>query len=360
LHGGNCPAWLFPRMKKLSGIISEIIIEEHGAEDFLKRLSNPFFFQSLGCVIGFDWHSSCLTTTVCGALKEALNEKELGIYVAGGKGKVSRKAPAEIANFSDKLNLSSSKSQELIKASKLSAKVDNACVQDNYQLYHHIFVLTEKGKWSVIQQGMNLENRMARRYHWLSDNVVQFTEEPHSAICAQQKEKEVLDMTAKKSREARKISVDLVNDFEVLRDSNQRKIMDFSQPNRISFCSGFKVMHMPAQHHIKNELKLNYETLKRAAEIQPKNYEELIMVQGFGPKHVRALALISELIYGVESSWQDPANFSFSLGGKDGYPYPIDRKVYDDTIVTLKEAVERAKIGQKEKLNALSRLRAAY
>jgi hypothetical protein len=331
-------------MKLLSSAISEIIIEEYSVNEFLRRIANPFFFQALGCVVGFDWHSSGLTTTLCAALKEALNKKEIGVYIAGGKGATSKQAPNEIQNFSEKLNLSYSKSQELVKASRLSAKIDNSLIQDGYQLYHHIFILTEKGKWAVIQQGMNTWNRLARRYHWLSDNVVQFVEEPHIAICTQKKEPLVLDMTAKKSKEARAVSLDLVKDGWLLRESSQRTLFNF------------KILNMPTCHSIKDELKLNCETLRKAAEIQPKSYEELIMVPGFGPKHVRALALISELIYNAEPSWEDPARFSFAHGGKDGYPYPVDKEVYDSSITILKNALEKAKIGRKEKMRALARL----
>ncbi|MGC9058381.1 MAG: DUF763 domain-containing protein [Candidatus Nanoarchaeia archaeon] len=353
LHYGSCPSWLFKRMKTLAGAITEIIIEEFGPNELLLRLSNPYFFQAFGCVLGFDWHSSGLTTTVCGALKEALNKKELGVFVAGGKGSVSRKTPEEIEKYSEKLNLSTTKIQTLINASKLTAKVDNALVQDGYSLYHHIFIFTEKGKWAVIQQGMNSTNRLARRYHWLSDSFKEFVEEPHTAICAQQKEKEVLDLTSKQAREAREISVDLVQDFDLIKKFTTKQI---SQTSLTSPDSDFKVLNMAAQHHIKDELKLNYETLKRAAEIQPKNYTELIMVPGFGPKHVRALALIANLIYGAELSWQDPAKYSFAHGGKDGIPYPVDKELYDASIVTLQEAIKQAKLSQKEKFLALKQL----
>ncbi|MEM4282528.1 MAG: DUF763 domain-containing protein [Candidatus Woesearchaeota archaeon] len=354
LHGGSCPVWLFSKMKALCGAISEIIIEEYGLSEFLKRLSNPFFFQSLGCALGFDWHSSGITTTVCGALKEALNEKELGIKVAGGKGKTSRKTPTEVKYFSDKFNLSSSKCEDLIRASRLSAKVDNALVQDNYQLYHHTFILTEKGEWAVIQQGMNPVCGFARRYHWLSNSVTDFVEEPHSAICCQRKETNVLDITSRNSREVRKLSLDLVKDGEAI------KFVDrpLNIQNLKSRLPG--LLKMPANHWIKNELKMNEETLKRASDIQPSTYEELILVKGFGPRHVRALALISELIYGASASWKDPVNFSFALGGKDGTPYPVDKRIYEDTITILGEALHKAKLGQNEKLQAFARLGRAF
>ncbi|MEM2954534.1 MAG: DUF763 domain-containing protein [Candidatus Nanoarchaeia archaeon] len=340
LHYGTCPKWLFEKMVRLGQAISELIIEEFSENEFLRRLSDPFFFQAFGCVLGFDWHSSGLTTTVCGALKEALNNLNLGVYIAGGKGSTSKKTPEDILKFGEKLNLSPEKINELIKASKLSAKVDSALVQDNYNLYHHVFIFT-KDNWAVIQQGMNSYNRYARRYHWLSENVKQFTETPHLAICAQNIEKKVLNLTAKESRETKSCSLDLINDQEA--------------PKQIN-----KILTMPKYHHLKNEFNINCETLQRAAEIQPANYEELLMIRGFGPKHVRALALISNLIYGSEISWKDPANYSFAHGGKDGTPFPVDEKLYENSIITLQEAINNAKINSKEKLLALKRLGENY
>jgi len=343
LHHGSCPAWLFAKMKPLAKSITEVIVDEFGQKEFLKRISNPYFFQALGCVLGFDWHSSGLTTTTCGALKEALNSTQQGLFVCGGKGTVARKTPEEITQICDANDISS-KCENLIKASKLSAKVDNSLIQDGYNLYHHVIIFTEKGDWAIIQQGMS-ESGWARRYHWLSDSVASFVEEPHTAICAQKTECEVLDMTAKVAREARKLSVDLVNDRDVLKLVNgQTKL------------TNFKVLHMPTSHFIRDMLKLNVKTLEKAAEIRPSNYEELIMVPGFGPKHVRALALTANLIYGSELSWKDPANYAFAHGGKDGIPFPVREDLYDNTIRVLDEAIKQAKIGQKEKIRALARL----
>jgi len=354
LHPGKCPPWLFSRMKKLSGAIVEIIIDEEGPDGVLRKLSDPFWFQAFGNVLGFDWHSSGLTTTVCGALKEAV-KPEWGIEIAGGKGKTSRKTPLEIIKKGDALGLPSKKIELLQRASKLSAKVDNNLIQDGYQLYHHLFIFTERGKWAIIQQGMNTDNYYARRYHWLSDDVKSFVEEPHSAICCNKKEEKVLDLTAKASKEVRKISVDLVCDGGL-----RRFILPNKQTTLAAFTSKFKILTMPSHHFIKNDLKLNKKTLERAYEYQPKSYEELIALKGVGPKTIRALALIAELVYGASPSWKDPARFSFAHGGKDGHPYPVNRRIYDKSILTLQQAIEQAKIGNREKLAAIRRLKNLY
>jgi len=212
LHYGKAPPWLFKRMVELSRGIVEVLIYEYGYDELLERLADPFWFQAFGCVLGFDWHSSGLTTTVCGALKEAMNEENLGIVICGGKGKTSKKTPEEIEKFAEKLSMSTKKIDNLKYASKMAAKVDNSALQDGYSLYHHTFIFTEKSKWAVIQQGMNSENRYARRYHWLSDDIKSFIEEPESAICCDSKENKILNMVAKKSKDVRENSVVLINE----------------------------------------------------------------------------------------------------------------------------------------------------
>lgn len=267
LHYGKCPPWLFPRMKKLGRAVSEIIIFEYGKDEFLKRISDPFFFQSLSCILGYDWHSSGVTTTVTGALKEA-DLKEFGIAFLGGKGKSSRKTPSEIEKMSEIFSLSSRKIEELKKASKLSAKVDTVALQDQFQLYHHSFIVSEDGKWAVIQQGMRTDIRYARRYHWLSENVKSFVNEPHLAICCDITGKP-LNMVAEESEEARKCSVDLVND-------NPNHLKKYLVPSKEQKTI-FRYLKMPPKHEI--ELK-NYSALMEAFEQQPKNYEELLLVKG--------------------------------------------------------------------------------
>jgi len=338
-------------MVKLAGGISDVIIYEYGQEEFLKRISNPYWFQAFSCVLGFDWHSSGTTTTTCGALKMSISPEEHGIKVAGGKGGTSRKAPTEIHESGDSFSLSSKKIDELVNASKLSAKVDNSCVQDSYQLYHHCFFLTEKGKWAVVQQGMN--DSYARRYHWLGEGVQEFVNEPHSGICCDRKGEDVLDLTANESEDTRNVSLDLVKDNPIhiekfFNKNPQRILTEFNQE-----------FTMPAHHPVLDidVGRAGMEVLRKAYEIQPESYEELISLRGMGPKRIRALALISDLIYGTKPSWEDPVKYSFCVGGKDGYPFPVQRRVYSDSIKSLKDAVEQARIGRKEKLHAIKRLK---
>ncbi len=338
-------------MKKMAGGISELIIDEYGTEEFLRRLSDPYFFQSLGCVIGFDFHSSGLTTTTCGALKESLNEKNLGVRFCGGKGGTSRKTLSEIENC----DLKTSKMKSLSYASKAAAKSDSNLIQDGYGLYHHSFVFTEKGKWAVIQQGMS--EHYARRYHWLSNNVKSFCEHLNP-VCGQKKENRVLNLSCIKSRENKKASLDLVKDNPVHLKKyikiNMKKpkegqctLTDFRPMEEFSF---------KRQHTIAGMSKVNYETLKKAHEIQPSNYEELMMLRGVGGKVIRSLSLISEIVYGSRASWQDPIKYSFAHGGKDAIPYPVDRKLMDDNIKFLKGAFSQAEFDKEDKRKALKKL----
>ncbi|HIH37197.1 MAG TPA: DUF763 domain-containing protein [Methanocellales archaeon] len=350
LHGGKAPRWLFDRMVKLAGGITEILIYEYGQEEFLRRVSEPYWFQAFSCVLGFDWHSSGTTTTVCGALKVAIDPEEYGLKVAGGKGRTSRRTLAEIEETADLFALSTSEIEKLKYSSKMSAKVDNNCVQDGYQLYHHCFIFTERGKWVVIQQGMN--EQYARRYHWLSDSVESFVEEPHVGICSDRREESVLDLTSRDSKNTRDVSLDLIRDgpenlMKYLRPAKQKQLKEFAE------------LSMPAHHPIlaMDLSKREREVLKKAYEIQPDNYEELVYLKGMGPKKIRALALISDIIYGTNPSWKDPVKYSFAHGGKDGFPYPVNREVYDTSIKTLEDAIEGAKLDDKDRYHAIKRLR---
>lgn len=344
LHYGKAPSWLFQRMVRLAREITTIIVEEYGGEEFLRRLSDPFWFQALGCVLGFDWHSSGLTTTVCGALKEGIKglEKDLGLFVAGGKGGTSRNTPREIEKIGEKFSLKRDPSQ-LIYASRISAKVDNTALQDGYQLYHHTFIFTSSGEWAVIQQGMNIQTRWARRYHWLSTEVDDFVCEPHSAVCCNHKGRP-LNLVAKESGEAREICTQLTRE-------NPERV--FRQIKRL------QELNLPPHHPI-YEYDLRKDAWKRimlkAYEKQPENFEKLLGMRGVGPKTVRALALVSELVYGAKVSYRDPVKFSFAHGGKDGYPYPVDRNRYDESIQILEEATSQAKVGNRERIEALKRL----
>ncbi len=345
LHNGNAPKWLFERMVKLARCVTESIVYEYGQKEFLKRIADPCWFQAFSCVLGFDWHSSGTTTTTCGALKVALSPQEHGIAVAGGKGATSRKAPAEIEKTCEIFSLTSDAISRLKYASKMAAKVDNSCIQDGYQLYHHCFFFTENGDWAVVQQGMN--NEYARRYQWISDSAGFI--EPHE-ICCDRKEDLVLDMTAQESGLARNISLDLVKDNPAhLRKyfTKQRMLVDFEE-----------AFALPSRHVVLDIdiSERGMEVLKRAYELQPKNYEELISLEGMGPKKIRALALISDLVYGSKPSWRDPVKYSFTHGGKDGFPYPVEREVYDDSIKILHDSLESAKLDRKEKYLAIKRL----
>jgi len=351
LHYGSAPRWLFDRMKKLAGQIAQIIVWDYGAEEFLLRLSDPFWFQAFGCVLGFDWHSSGVTTTVGGALKEGLKglEKDLGIVVAGGKGATSRKTPQHIQNWGDKLCLDSETVSRLIYASRMSAKVDNTAVQDGFQLYHHNLVFTTSGLWVVVQQGMNPSLKSARRYHWLSSSLNDFVEEPHSGIISERKTK-TLDLTAQKSRPTRQICVhlikdnfsELVKDVGKLSEENWTEILDLPQDHPVY-----------PEHFNKKRLE---KILHQIKEKDPEDFEKLLGITGVGPKTILALSLISELIYGTKPSWKDPARYSFAHGGKDGYPYPVQRETYDQAIQVLKKAIQKAKITRSEKTQALRSL----
>jgi hypothetical protein len=355
LHAGRCPAWLFDRMKRLGGAVAAIIISEYGRSEFLRRMADPFFFQALGCALGFDWHSSGITTTVCGAMKEAVDMYELGIAICGGKGRASRRTPIEIEEAADAFSLPSGKADSLKRASGMVAKVDNACVQDGYQLYQHCFIMSEDGGWAVIQQGMR--EAYARRYHWISEGIRSFVEEPHSGIASDRREGAVLDMTARQSDEARKVSLDIVKEDPIrlrryIRDA-QASIEEY-----LSDRPKAEILIMPSQHHIPELSERTMLALRRAYELQPGSYEELVAIKGIGPRSIRALALISELIYGKPPSWRDPAKYSFAHGGKDGIPYPVDRDAYDKTIEVIEDAIKMARVAGRERISAVRRLHA--
>ncbi|MEM3455024.1 MAG: DUF763 domain-containing protein [Candidatus Micrarchaeia archaeon] len=348
LHYGNAPKWLFSRMVELSRIVYVAIEREYGKDEFLKRISDPFWFQCLACVLGFDFHSSGTTTVTCGALKEALSIEEYGIEFLGGKGKSAINIKEEINLLSDRINISQSKLDSLFYASKISAKVDNSLIQDGYQLYHHSFIVTEEGRWAVIQQGLNSDTRYARRYHWLDEKVSDFVVEPHAAICCDES-KECLNLTAFESEGSRRSIVDLVKEAP---GRLIAKTKDLKQTTLLEY--GFT---MQSRHEIDLHL---YQRLMDLNEFNPSKFEEIINYPGVGPKTIRALALLSELIYGSKPSWKDPVKYSFALGGKDGYPYPVDRKTYDNTIEFLNDAIFNSNLSEKEKLNAVKRLNNLY
>ncbi len=371
LHGGKAPAYLFKRMKKLAGAITMAIVDEYGPEEMLRRLSDPWWFQALGCVLGYDWHSSGLTTVTCGALREAgkIFGDDLGIVVAGGKGKTSRKTPREIAEACDRLAIP--EGEKLIQASRLSAKVDSAAVQDGYQIYHHSFLLTASGAWCVIQQGMNDAAGDARRYHWLGRNVSDFVCEPHAAVenlSARPRQTPgqlpLLNMVAREAQGNRQASASLVrDDTELL----LREIRSATEG---------PTLFAPRRHPV---LKLDVnlprleKVLRQAGEAHPADFQALLGTPNVGPATIRSLSLIAELIHDAPASRRDPAerigpdgnpmgsgrkwaDYSYAHGGKDGTPFPVDRETYDRNIDVLLESVRKARLGQKDKSDALKRL----
>jgi uncharacterized protein len=370
LHGGYVPSYLINRMIKLSRAISRVIVNEYGEHEFLRRLSDPLWFQAFGCVLGFDWHSSGVTTVVTGVLKQSLIVEEHGISIAGGKGKRSTQAKNDISLLAEKyFNLSSNKIDSLLYASKMAAKVDNATVQDGYSLYHHVILFDKNGDWSVVQQGMNAGNMMARRYHWMSDFTKGFTCEPHAGIISNYKNKTTLDMSSINSKENQKVCLELATgDTENLKTSvnkiilkkhrlhNDGSTLDNWIPRNNKSRTSSIFFEDSHDEHYEMPRRLNWNLFKKIYDIQPKNYEQLISVPGFGPAAVRALALIGEIIFGTKPSWQDPVKFNFAHGGKDGVPYPVARNTYDKSISYLSGAIEGAEIQRKDRIEALRKL----
>jgi hypothetical protein len=327
-------------MKELARAMIEVIVVEQGKDEFLRRISDPYWFQAFGSVLGFDWHSSGVTTTVCGAMKEGTKDisKELGVFFCGGKGGASRKTPDQISTICETISMDPDR---LIYASKISAKVDNTCVQDGYTLYHHMFVFTKDGAWSVIQQGMNPDNHFARRYHWLSKDLESYVNEPHTAICCDRK-KDSLNMVAEESTASRDVVTEIAKEHpdKVIKETE-------------------KILHMPSRHPVLQldiSTKYFHKILLRTYEKAPASFESLISIPGVGPKTLRALALIGELLYSASPSFRDPARYSFAHGGKDGFPYPVDRITYNRSIAFLEGAIKKARIGEKDRLKALKKL----
>jgi len=346
------------RMRKLAREIANVIIEEYGADELVFRLSDPFWFQAFGCVLAYDWHSSGVTTVVTGVLKCAITPEEHGIAVCGGKGKTSRNTPSEIQLAGEKWGFSEQNINRLTYTSRMTAKVDNSAIQDGYQLYHHSFLFTKDEKWAVIQQGMSNMDRYARRYHWLSTHTTNFVEEPHNAIVGNSKNEKTLNMVAKESEASRRASVDLAKEptrklanliEATTKPSSQTSIQYWLPITSDPWTQTQPMFSMPRN--------INWDTLNRLYEFQPQNYEELLSIKGVGPATVRGLSLIAELVYGEAPSWEDPVKFSFAYGGKDGVPFPVDRKAMDESIQILRSSVEEAKIGEKDKLLSLQRLR---
>jgi uncharacterized protein len=355
-------------MIKLSYSITKVMIDEYGEQEFLRRLSDPLWFQAFGCVLGFDWHSSGVTTVVTGVLNQALKEDVHGISIAGGKGKKSTTTKNDIPKLAEKhYNLSSAKINDLLYASKMAAKIDNTAVQDGYSLYHHVILFDKNGNWAIIQQGMNQVNRMARRYHWISDKIKSFILEPHSGIISNYKSSNVLNMTSINSKDNQRICVDIVTDnIDNLRSSVHKVIHILTSNTRNTLDTWLipEELVLNSPHIDNNNLiehyemprKLDWNLFRRIYDIQPQDYEELLSISGVGPATVRSLSLIGELIYGTKASWQDPVKFNFAHGGKDGVPHPVARKIYDKSIRYLESAIEGAEIERDERIRALKKL----
>lgn len=338
LHYGKVPPWLAARMSMLGAAIIESIVLDYGKDAVLEKMSDPFWFQAFGCVLGMDWHSSGITTSVLGALKKSLNPrfKDLGIYIAGGKGKYSRQTPAELMRLADKTGLDGNL---LVRSSKLTAKVDNNAIQDGFQLYLHSFVVSDSGNWAVVQQGMSDASGMARRYHWNSSQFESYTKEPHTFIYGKNNGM-ILNLTHADADDAKAGMLDL------LKEKPEMLMQEFQ-------------LIMPSRHDVRTEdinLKRLGSVLAIAHEKDLRDFDSLLMLEGVGPRTIQSLALVSEIVHGTPSRYSDPARFSFAHGGKDGHPFPVPLKVYDETIQLMEDSIRKARLGITDKKNAIQNL----
>jgi hypothetical protein len=347
LHHGRVPAWLSSRMASMGGAIVEIIIEEYGVDEFLKRISDPFWFQALGAVLGMDWHSSGITTSVMGALKRAINPKarDLGLIVCGGRGKYSRQTPSELLEYGMKTGLDG---HELARSSRLTAKVDNNCLQDGFQIYQHNFIVSREGNWAVVQQGMNQETAYARRYHWHSPRVSSFVSDPHAAVVGKN-EGVLLNLSDRRAEPARDSILSFMGEPMNLQWKEISALMN--QPHRH--------LNMP-EHHEVTSADVNAERLGAVLALAHdrgcQNFTEALLLEGVGPRTVQSLALVSEVIYGQPTRFDDPARFSFAHGGKDGHPFPVPLAVYDEGISFLKKAVNKSRVDRSMRQASLQSL----
>jgi hypothetical protein len=355
LHNGHVPKWLADRMTRLGAVISQAIIHHYGRDEFLRRLAHPFWFQSFGAVMGMDWHSSGITTSVLGALKRGLAplDRELGLRVCGGRGKHSRQTPHELVAIGDRVGFDGGK---LATASRLVAKVDSAAVQDGFELYLHGFVVADDGRWAVVQQGMNGDRKQARRYHWLSDGLKSFVDAPHAAIEGHA-QGEIINLTDRRAEVSRNKQLELLGTHGP--DGVARELSLLARDGKPSSQASLPFLTMPAHHDVRVEdinIRRLHGNLAAAAERAPADFAELLLTPGVGARTVRALALVAEVVHGAPCRFSDPARFSLAHGGKDRHPFPVPLKVYDETISVLKSAVRRAKLGEDDELAALQKL----
>ena len=359
LHGGRVPAWLSDRMTALGAVMCEAIIHHYGRDELLRRLAHPFWFQAFGAVMGMDWHSSGITTSVLGALKRGLAPRahELGLHVCGGRGKHSRKTPGELVALGDRLGLDGA---GLAATSRLTAKVDSAAVQDGYDLYLHGFILGDDGRWVVVQQGMKGAAGQARRYHWLSEGLTSFVDAPHSAIegAASGEIVNLTDARADASRAAQIEILDTLGPDGIAREMAALE-RGAAEPAPPPAQMALPHLTMPGHHDVRASdviLPRLRGNLAAAAERGPKDFTQLLQVPGVGARTVKALALVAEVMHGAPCRFSDPARFAFAHGGKDRHPFPVPIHVYDHTISVLKTAVRQARLGQDDRLHAIQRL----
>jgi hypothetical protein len=353
LHGGRVPSWLGQRMSVLGAVICQAIVHHYGRDEFLRRLSHPFWFQSFGAAMGMDWHSSGITTSVIGALKRGLGplQGELGIHVCGGRGRHSRRTPDELAVLGDRIGLDA---PALTRASRLVAKVDSAAVQDGFDLYLHGFFVTDDGKWTVVQQGMNGHKRQARRYHWHSEGLASFVEEPHSAIDGPG-QGDIINLTDRRAGRSRSAQLELLSDLGPDRIIQEYAALTAAPSPQLDLPH----LVMPAHHDVRAGdvfIRRLHGTLAAAADRGLSDFAQLLLTPGVGARTVESLAMVAEVVHGAPHRFADPARFSLAHGGKDRHPYPVPLKVYDETIRVLKSAVQKAKLGYSEELQALRRL----
>jgi uncharacterized protein len=361
LHGGQVPHWLAARMARLGAVMSQAIVHHYGRDELLRRLAHPFWFQSFGAVMGMDWHSSGITTSVIGALKRGLAplRNELGIHVCGGRGRHSRQTPRELTTIGDRVGFDGA---ALAQSSRLIAKVDSAAVQDGFDLYLHGFIVTDDGRWVVVQQGMNGERRQARRYHWLSEGLTSFVEEPHAAIEGPG-QGEIVNLTDHRAQASRGAQLELLSSLGPDGIARELSLLEARSANNAPPPSPpqplLPHLVLPEHHDVRSSdvvLRRLHGNLAAAADRGPSDFADLLLTPGVGARTVRALAMVAEVVHGAPYRFSDPARFSFAHGGKDGHPFPVPLRVYDDTIRVLKSAIQNAKLGREEELGALRRL----
>jgi len=358
LHGGRVPRWLAERMTRLGAVMSEAIVHHYGRDELLRRLANPFWFQSFGAVMGMDWHSSGITTSVIGALKRGLTplRHELGVHVCGGRGKHSRQTPQELVSIGERVGIDGA---ALAKASRLVAEVDSAAVQDGFDLYLHGFIVTDDGHWTVVQQGMNGGRRQARRYHWLSEGLTSFVDDPHAAIEGAG-QGQIINLADRRAATSRRAQLDMLAEL-----GPERIVREFGaletrkRPQAATLQPLLPHLVMPAHHDVRTSdviARRLHGNLAAAAARGPQDFPDLLLTPGVGARTVQALAMVAEVVHGAPYRFSDPARFSMAHGGKDRHPFPVPIKVYDETIKVLKSAVQKAKLGREEELGALRRL----